>query len=70
MYGFTITDNRTGEDKETVFGFYGEDGIECIKSEFREYVSEFEMKDYTLFAFAGLKNVLKDCNTATHNDNL
>ena len=67
MYGFTITDNRTGESVETVFGFYGEEGIECIKSEFREYVSAFEMKDYPLFSFAGMKNVWQGGNPATHN---
>ena len=67
VYGFTITDNRTGEIVENVGGFYGEEGIECIKSEFREYVSAFEIKDYPLFAFSGLDNVLQGCNPATQN---
>ena len=67
MYWFTITDNRSGKSVETVCGFYGEAGIECIKSEFREYVSTFEMKDYPLFAFSGLDNVLQGCNPATQN---
>ena len=67
MYGFTITDNRSGEIVENVGGFYGEAGIECIKSEFREYVHKFEMEDYPLFSFSGLGNVWQCGNPATQN---
>ena len=51
---------------ETVCGFYGEDGIERIKSEFSEYVAAFEMKDYTLFFICRTRERvarLQPCNT-------
>ena len=57
VYGFTITDDRDGKELETVGGYYGEDGIQQIKSEFPGYVAAFETAEYPLFAFAGLKNV-------------
>lgn len=56
VYGFTITD-ANGHERESVSGYYGEDGIQQIKSEFPEFVASFEAEDYPLLASAGLENV-------------
>ena len=65
VYGFTITDDRDGKELETVGGYFGEDGIQQIKSEFPGYVTTFEAAEYPLFAFAGLENVWRGCSPAT-----
>ena len=67
VYGFTITDNRDGEELETVGGSFGTDGIDLIKSEFSGYIAAFEAADYPLFAVAGLENVWQGGNLATQN---
>lgn len=64
IYGFTITD-ANGRERESVSGYFGEDGIQCIKTEFPGYVTAFETEDYPLFA--GIKNVWQDCSPATLN---
>ena len=64
VYGFTITD-ANGRERESVSGYYGEDGIQYIKAEFSDYVSAFEAEDYPLFA--GIKNVWQGGNLATQN---
>ena len=66
VYGFTITD-ANGRERESVSGYYGEDGIQCIKAEFSAYVAAFEAEDYPLFAAAGLESVWQGCPLATQN---
>jgi len=55
VYGYTITRESDGEELDSCWGFYGEDGVKYIKELFNDIVKEQYKKDNPLFAYAGIE---------------
>ncbi len=55
MYGYTITRESDGEELDSCWGFYGDDGIKYIKELFEDFIKEQYKKDNPLFAYAGIE---------------
>ena len=55
VYGYTITRESDGEELDSCWGFYGEDGIKYIKELFEDFITEQYKRDNPLFAYAGIE---------------
>lgn len=54
VYGYTITREIDGEPVDSCGGFYGDDGIKCIKELFENFLRGRYKIDNPLFAYAGV----------------
>lgn len=54
VYEYAITRESDGELIDSCWGFYGDDGIKCIKESFEDFIGKQYKIDNPLFAYAGI----------------